>query len=135
MRLPFGLAENGMRHDAERLRARASGSVGPEDHPLQLAELARRAQRQQGGALVPVVHQLEAALAALAQANDLIVGQGGMAAVDMADDVGVGLQHHVLVDEARAGDRRAAGMDRAVEAMLARPGHHLARGRAVLDSP
>ena len=46
--------------------------------------------------------QLEAALAALANAADLIVRQGGMAAIDMADHVGVGLQHHILVDEARA---------------------------------
>src|SRR4029453_4855132 len=32
------------------------------------------------------------------------------------------------------GNRRAAGMDRALNAVLARPAHHLARGRAVLDA-
>ena len=47
--------------------------------------------------------QFKAALAALADASDLIVGQGGMAAVDVADHVGVGFQHHVLVDQAGAG--------------------------------
>ena len=40
-------------------------------------------------------------------------------------DVGVGLEHHVRVDEARAGDRRPAGVDRALDAVLARPGDHL----------
>ena len=60
--------------------------------------------------------------------SDLIVRQRGMAAVDVADDVGVRLQHHVLVDKAGAGNRRTAGMDRAVDAVFARPGDHLARG-------
>ena len=32
-------------------------------------------------------------------ADDLIVGQRGVAAVDVADDVGVGRQHHVGVDQ------------------------------------
>ncbi len=49
-------------------------------------------------------------------------------------DVGVGFQHHVLVDQAGAGDRWAAGVDGALDAVFARPSDHLARGRAVLDA-
>ncbi len=73
---------------------------------MKIAHLASGAQREQRRALVTVVNQLQAALAALADAADLVVGQGGVAAIDMADYVGVGLQHHVLVDQAGAGELR-----------------------------
>ena len=115
--------------DAERLHAGAGRRVGAEDHAVQFAELLRGAQREQRRAFVAVVHELEAALAAFAEADDLIVGQRGMAAVNVADHVGVRLQHDVLVDQPGAGDRRAAGMDGAVDAVFARPGDHLARRR------
>ena len=69
----------------------------------------------------------------LAQLAHMRFGQRGVAAVDVADDVGVGLEHHVLVDQARARDRRAAGVDGALDAVLARPGHHLLRLVAGLD--
>src|SRR5207302_11080202 len=85
-------------------------------------------------ALVAVVNELEAALAALADAADLVVGERGVAAIDVTDHVGVGLQHHVLVDQAGAGDRGTAGVDGALDAVFARPADHLAGGRAVLDA-
>ena len=56
-----------------------------------------------------------------------------MAAVDVADDVGVGFQDHILVNQARAGNRRAAGVDGALDAVLARPGHHFLGLVAGLD--
>ena len=111
-----------------------AGASVPRMTRCEIAHLARGAQREQRRALVAVVNQLEAALAALADAADLVVGQRGVAAIDVADHVGVGFQHHVLVDQAGAGDRGAAGVDRALDAVFARPAHHLARGRAVLDA-
>ena len=48
-----------------------------------------------------------------------------MAAVDVANHVGIGFQHHIFVDQPRAGDGRAAGVDSALNAVFARPGHHL----------
>ena len=71
---------------------------------MQIAHLARGAQREQRRAFVAVVNQLQPALAALADAADLVVGQRSVAAIDMADHVGVGFQHNVLVDQARAGN-------------------------------
>ncbi len=104
------VAERGQhRHhaqDAERLHAGAGRRIGAEDDAVEVAHLARGAQREQRRAFVAVVNQLQPALAALADAADLVVGQGGVAAIDMADHVGVGFQHHVLVDQAGAGDRR-----------------------------
>ncbi len=80
------------------------------------------------------MNQLQPALAALADAADLVVGQGRVAAIDVADHVGVCLQHHVLVDQPGTGDRGAAGVDGALDAIFARPADHLARGGAVLDA-
>ena len=75
-----------------------------------------------------------ARLHCFAQAADLVERQGGVAAVDMADHVGVGLEHDILVDQAGAGDRRAAGVDRALDAVFARPGDHLLGFLALLDA-
>src|SRR5437763_17022528 len=50
--------------DAERLDAGAGGRVGAEDDALELLELPRRAEREERGALVAVVDELEAAAAA-----------------------------------------------------------------------
>jgi hypothetical protein len=94
-----------MPQDAERLHAGSGGRVGADDHALQLLEFARDPQRVQSGELVAVVHDLDRALAALAQAGDLLERQRGVAAIDVADDVGVGLEHDVLVDVARARHR------------------------------
>ena len=71
--------------DAERLHAGAGRRIGAEDDAVELAHVARDAQRVERRALVAVVDQFEAALAALADAADLVVGQGGVAAIDMAD--------------------------------------------------
>ena len=91
---------------------------------MELAQLARGAEGEEGGLLIAVMDDLDGALALLAEAADLIQRQSRMAAVDMADDIGIGFQHHILVDEARAGDGGAAGVDRALDAVFAGPGHH-----------
>ena len=120
--------------DAQGLDTGARRRVGAEDDAVKLAHLARGAECVEGRALIAVVHDLEAALATLADAADLAVRECRVPAVDVAHDVGVGFQHHVLVDEARTGDRRATGVDRALDAILPRPGHHALRRRAVLDA-
>ena len=56
-----------------------------------------------------------------------------MPAVDVTDDIGVGFQHHILADETRAGNGRTAGVDRALDAVLARPANHLPCFLATLD--
>ncbi len=109
-----------------------AGASVPSRMRSSLAHLPRGTQSVQGGALVTVVHDFEAAPAAFADAGDLIVRQGGMPAIDMADDIGVGGQDDVLVDQPRAGDRRAASMDGALDAVFARPGDHLAGRLTVL---
>jgi hypothetical protein len=48
------------------------------------------------------VNELQPALATLADATDLVVGQRGVAAIDVPDHVGICFQHHVLVDQAGA---------------------------------
>src|SRR6266436_3899087 len=86
------------------LDAGAGRRVGAENDAAEIAHLARGSQRKQRRALIAVVNQFEAALAAFADTADLVIGQGGMAAIDVADHVGVSLQHHVLVDQAGAGN-------------------------------
>jgi hypothetical protein len=60
--------------DAERLDARARRRIGAEDDAVQIVHLLREPQRVEGGALIAVVHDLERALAALADAADLESG-------------------------------------------------------------
>ena len=60
--------------DAERLHAASGRRIGAEDDAGQIAHLARGAQREQRRAFVAVVNQLQPALAALADAADLVVG-------------------------------------------------------------
>src|SRR5581483_6983874 len=112
----------------------AGRRIGAEDDAAELVHLARGAQREQRRALVAVVHELQPALAALADAADLVVGQGRVAAVDVTDDIGIRFENDILVDQAGAGDRGTASVDRALDAIFARPSDHLARGRAVLDA-
>ena len=52
----------------------------------------------------------------------------------MADDVGAGFEHDVLVDQARTRDRRPAGVDRGLDAVSARPVDHLFRLVPGLDA-
>src|SRR4029078_4339221 len=96
--------------------------------------LARGAQREQRRTLIAVVNQFEATFAAFTDAADLVVGQRGVAAIDVTDHVGVGFQHHVLVDQAGTGNRGTAGVDGALDAVFARPAHHFPRRRTVLDA-
>jgi hypothetical protein len=125
-----GMFGDGRQHrdhaqDAQRLHARAGRPVGAQDHAVRALELQRGLGRRNGHLLVAVVHDLDGARTLLAQLAHVRLGQRGVAAVDVADDVGVGLQHHVLVDQARARDRGAAGVDGALDAVLARPRDHL----------
>src|ERR1700722_13821302 len=120
--------------NAERLHAGSGRRIGTENDAVKVAHLAGDPQRVKRRAFVAIVYQFEAALAALADAADLVVGQGGVTAIDVTDHVGVGFQHHILVDQAGAGYRRAAGVDGALDAVFARPSDHLARGRTILDA-
>ena len=52
-------------------------------------------------------------------------GQRGVAAVDVTDDIRIGFKHHIFVDHARARNRRAAGVNGALDAIFARPRDHL----------
>ncbi len=120
--------------DSQRLDARSGGAVGAEDHAPQLPEIAGVTQRRQPGEFVAVVHDLDAAGTALAQTADLRQRQRGVAAVDVADDVGVRLQHRVGIDIAGSGNGRATGVDGALDARLAGPGDHLLRLVPGLDA-
>ena len=110
--------------DPERLRTGARRSVRSENHAIELTELARRGQREQRGAAVTVVHDLDRARARFAQADDLIVRQRRVPAVDVTDHVRVRFEHDVLVDEPGTRDRRAARVNRALDPVLARPRDH-----------
>src|SRR6266480_4772506 len=57
-----------------------------------------------------------------------------MAAIDVADDVSIGLEHDVFVNETRSWDRRSASMNRALNSVFPSPGDHLACGLSVLDA-
>ena len=113
--------------NAERLHPRPRRRVCPENHPLRLPQFERCAHGQQAGTLIPVMDYLDAAPTLLAKTNDLVIREGSMATINMADDVGIGLQHHVLVDETGARDRRATGVNGALHTVFARPGNHLLR--------
>ena len=100
---------------------------------MRALQLQRRLRGRNGHFLVAVVNDLDRARRLLAQLADMRFRQGGVAAIDVTDDVGVGLQHHVLVDQAGARNRRAASVDGALDAILARPAHHLGRLVTGLD--
>ena len=120
--------------NAERLHSRACGRIRAENHAMQLLQFFRRSQREQSGALISVMNDFERARRTLAQLDDLIVGQSRVAAVDVADHVGVGFENHVLVDEAGAGNRRPAGVNRALDAVFAGPRNHAASGGSVFHA-
>src|ERR1700722_7398731 len=120
--------------DTERLNARAGRGVGAQDDAVQFTALLGCAQREQRRAFVAVVYEFETALAALAQANDLIVGQRRVAAVYVADHVGVCCKRDVFIDKPGTWDRWTAGVDRAVDAIFARPSDHLAGRWPIFDA-
>src|SRR5476649_957895 len=64
--------------DPKRLHAGARRRIGAEDDAIEVTHFARDAQSIEGLALIAIVDQFEAALAALADATDLVVGQGSM---------------------------------------------------------
>ena len=57
-----------------------------------------------------------------------------MASIDVADHVGVGFENHVFVDEAGSGNRRAAGVNRALDAVFAGPCDHAASGGSIFHA-
>ena len=50
--------------------------------------------------------------------------QRRVAPVNVTDDIGVCLEHHVFIDEPRARDRGPASVNGALNAVFARPRHH-----------
>src|ERR1700691_5298662 len=77
------------------------------------------------------MHNFEGSRGALAERCNLVVGKRGMAAIDMTNHIRVGLEHHVLIDQARSGDGRSPRMNRALDAVFTGPGDHLVRSLAV----
>ena len=71
---------------------------------MRALQLQRGLRRRDRDLLVAVVHDLDGARRLLAQLAHMRFRQRGVAAVDVADDVGVGLEHHILVDQPGAGD-------------------------------
>jgi hypothetical protein len=94
-------AQHGHRpQNAERLHAGARRRIGAQDDPLRLAELDRGPRGVKRGESVAVVHDLDRPGALLAKAADLCDRQRRVPAVDVADHIGVGLEHDVGVDQA-----------------------------------
>ncbi len=120
-------------HDAQGLHARSCRPVGAQNDLIQLGKLARGVQRQQRRAFIAVMHNLKRRFAVFAKADDLIIRQRRMSAVDVPNNIRARLKHHIGVDQARSGDRRPAGVDRALHPVFTRPANHLVRGLAVLD--
>ena len=86
--------------NAERLHARSCRAVGAQDYPFGLIQFERGTQREQRRLFVAVMDDLDARAALFAEAPDLIQGQGCVPAIDVADDVGAGLENDILVDQA-----------------------------------
>ena len=101
---------------------------------MKLVHFSGDPERIEPGAFIAVVDDLEPTLAALADALDLLVRQRCVAAIDVAHDIGIGIEHDVGIDEAGAGNGRPAGVDGALDAVFARPFHHAPGGGAVLDA-
>jgi hypothetical protein len=131
---PTGGQQRDHPQNPQRLHPRPGGAVGAQDHPPELVQFACATQCRQPGEFVVIVHDPDAARTALAQAADLRQRQRRVAGVDVADNIGVRLQHRIGIDIAGAGHRRPAGMDGALDAGLARPGHHLLRLIAGFDA-
>ncbi len=111
----------------QRLYTGTGGAVGTQNHAVQAAQFVGMTGSKNGNTLVTVMHNFNAARRALAQLTDLLVRQGSMPAVNMADNVGVGFQYHVFIDQARAGNGWTAGVNGALNTVFARPFHHFSR--------
>ena len=77
--------------NSQRLYTRPSRRVSSQNNAFGLANFKGRPHRQQAGTLIAIMHNLDAPRTALAQAGDLIVRQGGMPAIDMADNIRIRL--------------------------------------------
>ena len=80
------------------------------------------------------MHDLQTRLTRLAEANDLIVGQRRVPAIDVPNHIGSGFQHHVRIDQTGAGDRRSTRVNGRLHPVFACPIHHLLGGRSVFHS-
>ena len=85
-------------HDAERLHAGACRRVGAKDHALELPQFLRSVAAQAGRRADCRCARVPAPRRAAPRRCTRIcrVGQAPSAAIDMADDVGVGLEHDIL---------------------------------------
>ena len=120
--------------DAERLHPRPAGESVPRiTRSSCFSSFAVRSVSNAARSL-PLWTTSNARVRFLAQSHDLIVGQRGVAAVDVSDDIGVGREHDVFVNQAGTGNRGAAGVDGALNPEFARPGHHLPRRGAVFHA-
>ena len=71
--------------------------------------------------------------AAFTDVDDLVIWQSRITTVDMAHHIRASFQHHCRIDQSRFGNRRPAGVDRALHAVFTRPIHHFARCLTILD--
>ena len=78
-------------------------------------------QRSDGRLFVAVVHDLDGALGLFAQLADVAGRERRVAAVDVTDDIGIGLQHHLVADQVGARNGRTAGVNDGLDAVLAAP--------------
>ena len=45
------------------------------------------------------MHNLNAAITAFTKAGNLVIGKRGMAAIDMTNNIGIGFENHILVNQ------------------------------------
>ena len=45
------------------------------------------------------MHYFNAAITAFAKAGDLVIGKRRMPAIDMTNDIGIGFENHILVNQ------------------------------------
>jgi len=119
--------------DAQGLDTGTGRPVGAENDPVQLVKFPGGVEGEEGRAFIAVVDDFETFPAGFAETDDLLIRQSRMTAIDMPDHIGAGFQDNILVNQARAGDRGTAGVDRALHAVLAGPVDHLAGCGTILD--
>ena len=92
--------------NAQWLHSRARRRVRAQDHPVELPQFFGRPQREQGRPLISVVDNLQRPRGLLAQSYDLVIRQRGVAPIDVSNDISVGRQHNVFVDQSWSRESR-----------------------------
>ena len=77
-----------------------------------------------GDLLISVMNNLDTARRFLTEFTDMGLRQRGMTTINMPDDVCIGLEHHILINQSGTRDRWTTRVYRALDAILACPSHH-----------